>query len=108
MHRLLHPKTSITRELFVYDIEDEYEIDVIIKKLNEIRENYLITKDSKLIRKAKQLLPEGFLQLRTVNTNYEEIRSVYHQRKPHRLKEEWGETFCKWVESLPYFEKWIK
>ena len=108
MHRLLHPTTSITRELFIYDKEDEYEIDIIIKKLNKIRENYLITKDVKLIRRAKQLLPEGFLQLRTVNTNYEEIRSVYHQRKHHRLKEEWGETFCKWVESLPYFEKWIK
>lgn len=108
MHRLLHPTTSITRELFIYDKEDEYEIDIIIKKLNEIRENYLVTKDVKLIRRAKQLLPEGFLQLRTVNTNYEEIRSIYHQRKNHRLKEEWVDTFCKWVETLPYFENFIK
>lgn len=108
MHRLLHPSTSITKDLFVYDKEDEKEIEVIIEKLNTIREDYLVTKDVKLIRRAKQLLPEGFLQLRTVNTNYEEIRNIYNQRKNHRLKEEWVDMFCKWVESLPYYNYFIK
>ena len=104
MHRLLHKTTSITKDLFVYDKEDEDVIEVIIKRLNEIRVKYLETKDVKLIRRAKQLLSEGFLQLRTVNTNYAEIRNIWLQRvyHPHKLKEEWVEHFGNWVKSLPY------
>ncbi len=108
MHRLLHSSTKIDKHLFLYDKEDEDIIEKIIERLNKIREQFLITKDIKLIRRAKQILPEGLLQLRTVNTNYEEIRNIYHQRKRHKLKEEWVETFCKWVETLPYFQEWIK
>lgn len=35
------------------------------------------------------------------STNYEQLATIYKQRKNHKLKEDWGE-FCKWIESLPY------
>lgn len=41
-----------------------------------------------------------------VSTNYLQLRNIYHQRKHHRLKEDWG-AFCKMIESLPYFEEFI-
>ncbi|MGL5765928.1 MAG: hypothetical protein ACRCX8_09845, partial [Sarcina sp.] len=60
-----------------------------------------------LLVASKRILAEGFLQLRTVNLNYEVIRNIYHQRKHHRLKEEWIYTFCAWAESLPYADEFI-
>ena len=79
--------------------------------LNEIREEYLKEtngrKKNKLIRRAKQLLPEGFLQLRTMDTNYSEIRNIVLQRRNHRLKEEWQDCFCKEMTKLPYAKELI-
>ena len=70
-----------------------------------------ITKDvvqmNRLLVRAKRMLPEGFLQMRTFDTNYAELRNMYFQRKNHRLKEEWIDIFCKWVESLPYAKELI-
>lgn len=111
MHRLLHPTTEITKDLFLYSKDDEKIIDLTIEQLNKIRTEYLEEKNPQkkyeLIRRAKQLLPEGFLQLRTINTNYAELRNMYFQRKNHKLKPEWQDTFCKWVESLPYAKELI-
>ena len=41
-----------------------------------------------------------------VTTNYEQLATIYKQRKNHKLKEDWGE-FCKWIESLPYAKELI-
>ncbi len=62
---------------------------------------------NRLLLRAKRLLPEGFLQIRTFDTNYAELRNIYFQRRNHRLKEEWVDTFCAWVESLPYARELI-
>lgn len=112
MHKLLNTNEPISKELFVYCEEDEDFLNTIICRLEGLRSEYRragapqVNKDRLLLR-AKRLLPEGFLQKRTWDTNYEEIRNIYHQRKHHRLKEEWQDTFCSWVESLPYFTELI-
>ena len=41
-----------------------------------------------------------------VSTNYKQLQTIYHQRKSHKLKEDWG-AFSKFVESLPYAEDFI-
>lgn len=41
-----------------------------------------------------------------VSTNYEQLATIYRQRKNHKLKEDWGE-FKKFVESLPYSHELI-
>ena len=66
-------------------------------------------KDYRWVKEMKRILPESFLQMRTWNTNYEELRNMYHQRveNPHRLSEEWVEMFGKWIESLPYAQELI-
>ena len=112
MHTLLNTDKPITKDLFVYCNEDLPLLTVIITKLEEMRIQYrsglLDQRDKdRLLLRAKRLLPEGFLQKRTWDTNYEEIRNIYHQRKNHRLKEEWQNTFCSWVTSLPYFTELI-
>ena len=115
MHKLLNNNKPITLDMFVICEEDyDWWVDTI-GKLEKMRQEYKriqsTTKDSeamnRLLVRAKRMLPEGLLQLRTWDTNYAELRNMYFQRRNHRLKEEWIDTFCKWIESLPYAEELI-
>lgn len=45
--------------------------------------------------------PCGFQLTARMTTNYRQLKTIYQQRKTHRLPE-WRE-FCKWCESLPHF-----
>jgi hypothetical protein len=49
--------------------------------------------------------PAGFQLTARMTTNYRCLKNIYIQRKNHRLPE-WRE-FCKWIETLPYFEELI-
>ena len=44
--------------------------------------------------------PCGFKLTARMTTNYRQLKTIYQQRKNHRLPE-WR-TFCDWIESLPY------
>lgn len=48
--------------------------------------------------------PCGFKLTAGMTTNYRQLKTIYSQRKNHRLPE-WRE-FCKWIETLPHSE-WI-
>lgn len=48
-------------------------------------------------------LPCGFVLGATMTTNYRQLKTIYNQRKNHKLKE-WHE-FCSWCETLPYFKE---
>ena len=111
IHKLMNKQKPIRLEQFTYEPEDEAFLMTVIDKLNEIREQWLVaettTEKNALMRRAKQLLPEGFLQLRTVSTNYAELRNIYFQRRQHKLKKEWQDTFVEWLKTLPYAEELI-
>ena len=49
--------------------------------------------------------PAGFELTARLTTNYRCLKNIYIQRKDHRLPE-WRE-FCRWIETLPYFEELI-
>lgn len=107
MHKLM--TTDISYSDFEFDGEDS---DIISSILYRLRYMQMLYKDAEtqqqkdmLLKRAKSILPEGFLQLRTVNINYQQLMNIYHQRKNHRLKKEWVDTFCRWCESLPYFKE---
>lgn len=112
MHKLLNTDEPITMDQFIYCEEDEAIMAVVVTRLEFLRKTYKDIqagsdsnkKDllNRLLLRAKRILPESFLQLRTWDTNYAELRNIYFQRRNHRLKGEWVETFCSWVESLPY------
>lgn len=50
-------------------------------------------------------LPCGFVLGATMTTNYRQLKTIYNQRKNHKLKE-WHE-FCRWCESLPKFNELV-
>lgn len=115
MHKLLNNDKPIASDMFAICEEDIDWWKYTINKLESLRLEYKeiqrTTKDSnamnRLLVRAKRMLPEGFEQMRTWDTNYAELRNMYFQRKHHRLQEEWVDTFCKWVESLPYAKELI-
>ena len=63
-------------------------------KANPISENYL---------RVLYNIPSGFELTARMTTNYRQLKTIYYQRRNHRLPE-WRE-FCKWIESLPYFKE---
>lgn len=89
-------------------------MDSLLNELNSLIDDYnrpteLYEGEKKDVFLAiKETLPESYNQLRTIDTNYECLLSIYHQRKNHRLSEWSGENgFCNWIYSLPYMSEFI-
>lgn len=51
-------------------------------------------------------LPLGFEMWETVQFSYLQLKTIYFQRRNHKLKEDWG-AFCDWCETLPMFKELI-
>lgn len=108
MHKLFDKNKKLTLDDFIFDKREEELIKLLINEINNLaRIHFENSGDGTELVRAKRLLPEGYLQERTLNTNYAELRNMYQQRKSHRLKEEWQDTFCKWIETLPYSKQLI-
>lgn len=75
----------------------------VIDALNNMRMRYNTSKDEKIFREIRNLLPSGYLVRATWSANYETLLNIYNQRKSHRLPE-W-KAFCKWIETLPNFRE---
>ena len=104
-------------ELYEYgDYDFEKEIwNAQIELFECLRKKYLETKDKKYWKELIRLLPESWLQKRTVTMDYENILSMCGkgQRRFHKLNEWSGvdnpekENFIKWARSLPYAKELI-
>ena len=94
--------TSKNKDLF----EMCYYWEELISTLNSLREKYLETKDYSYFRAIRQILPMSFKYTSMFDCNYATLRNIYAWRRGHKLTE-WHD-FCKWVESLPYFNEFIK
>ena len=104
MHKLA--STPITIDCFeMDDFSDNSDIislwiEDVIPSLEELRQKYNDTKDTRYWKELIRLLPESWLQKRTITLDYATLRNQYFQRRNHKLTE-WH-TYCKWIESLPY------
>ena len=88
--------------------------DIILNRAQELIDEYNKAKDNvnftveerkQLWRRAVASLPCGFCLSASLTTNYRQLKTIYNQRKDHRLKE-WHE-FCEWCESLPKFKELV-
>ena len=81
----------------------------MVESLNDIRDRWLATEDPKLKKdlwyNIIQLLPSSWMQRRTVMVNYEVLKTIYNQRRGHKLQE-WRD-FCEFLKGLPYAEEFI-
>ena len=78
-------------------------LEAVIERLNYNRQRFLETKDKRYWWQMIQLLPSSYNQKRTVQLNYQVLKSMYYARKYHKL-DEWR-MFCDWMEALPYFKE---
>lgn len=134
MHKLA--STPITRECFEMDdfenvqtgvqsfVVGEYWIDLIeclesLRQLhnknielskapnitNQERERLIIIA-KKYWKELIRLLPESWLQKRTVTMSYENILKMVRERINHKLSE-WSKSFIGWAKTLPYADDLI-
>ena len=106
MHRIT--SKPITLECFEIDDIKPFEknyLQSIVDMCEDYRLQYLKTKSNDVWKALIRLLPESWLQTRTIDLNYETLRTIYHQRRFHKLTE-WH-TFCDWVKTLPYAKEFI-
>ena len=82
---------------------NEYVTEKAIENLNECIDRYNADKSDENYLRVVYNVPTGFRLTARMTTNYRQLKTIYSQRKPHRLPE-WR-TFCKWCESLPYFKE---
>ena len=75
-----------------------------IAELEMNRLKYLETKDKNEWKRLIVNLPSSWLQTRTVTMNYENVRTMIHQRTNHKLIE-WAKDFIEWAKTLPYSEE---
>ena len=123
MHKIA--STPITRECFeMDDYEDHllmyerepYDLDAftddmwdnIINYCETLRRSYLETKDIKYWKELIRILPESWLQTRTITMNYENLLAMCSpgQRRFHKLTE-WSDSFISWARTLPYAQELI-
>ena len=102
MHRITKFNLSNQYNKYV----DPRVIEIMKEKVDEY--NALEKNDEAKKEKYLEILytnPAGFELTARLTTNYRCLKNIYIQRKDHLLPE-WRE-FCRWIETLPYFEELI-
>lgn len=79
--------------------------DERLRELNELRNEYIKTRNPEYFRRLIEILPQSYRQKRTVFLNYETLLNQYRQRKGHRLRE-WS-FYLEWIEQLPYMPEFL-
>lgn len=80
-----------------------FQLHRTVDLLNEAREEFLKTNNKAYWWQMIQLLPSSYNQKRTVQLNYQVLKTMYFARRNHKLTE-WH-TLCDWMETLPYFKE---
>jgi len=92
MHCL--PKFNLESQCNEYVAEEAKEI------INDLIGEYLEDKKKVDFLEMMYNIPSGFRYTARMSTNYRQLKTIYKQRRNHRLKPDWGE-FCDWIEHLP-------
>ena len=84
---------------------NEYVSDVVIAEIEQLKEVCLNDKTDENYLRLLYNIPTGFELTARMTTNYRQLKTMYMQRKTHRLPD-WH-TFCDWIEKLPYAKELI-
>lgn len=115
MHRI----TKFDLDKAYNEYVDKRIVDIMKEKVRDYND-YCVSLETSLIPQSQEVLemfekekkrkylgilysnPAGFEITAGMTTNYRQLKTIYSQRKNHRLPE-WRE-FCKWIETLPHSE----
>ena len=107
MHRLLQMNMDFCFNEYVTQ-ENKEMMKRYIAEYNVIAE----TGDQDAIYRAFMKVisncPYGIELFMRCSTNYQSLKTIYHQRKHHKLKEDWQIGFCEnFIKQLPYAKELI-
>lgn len=96
---------STMHRIAQFDLDKQYDEHTdprIIEIVKELAAKYNETKDPEDYLRLLMSNPCGFQLTAGMTTNYRQLKTIYAQRRTHRLPE-WRE-FCAWIETLPMAE----
>lgn len=97
---------STMHKIAQFDIEkqcNKYVTQATIAEVNRLKNIYLNDPTPENYLYLLYNIPSGFKLTAGMTTNYRQLKTIYAQRKNHRLPE-WRE-FCAWIETLPMFKE---
>ena len=95
--------TQLVNDLISYYNEDiKYPCNRTIWCGGKVYETINLESKEELFQYIVSNLPMGYELWTGVTTNYLQLKTIYNQRKNHKLSE-WGE-FCDWIKTLPMSE----
>lgn len=96
--------TSKMHTILTGTVQFEIETDpAMMKRWMEIRKNCIKNNTPENFQTLIMSTPMGMLLTADISTNYLQLKTVYAQRKTHKMKA-WRE-YCTWIEELPDFLK---
>ena len=89
-------------------------IDIVQEKINEYNRLKELNKINGFSKERQDIMnelyleilynvPSGFQITAGMTTNYQQLKTIYQQRRHHKLPD-W-QIFCDWCESLPLFKE---
>ena len=99
MHRI----TKFDLDKAYIEYVDKRIIDIMKDKVTQYNNETDKEKKEKLYLEILYSNPCGFKLTAGMTTNYQQLKTIYYQRKNHK-RPEWR-TFCEWIETLPYFKE---
>lgn len=82
---------------------NEYVTEEVLRCVERLRDEHNADPTEERYLRLLYNVPTGFCLTARMTTNYRQLKTIYHQRKSHRLPE-WR-VFCDWVLTLPYFRE---
>lgn len=76
------------------------------EQMKRLIQNYNEDKSYENFMRVISNCPLGVELFMRCTTNYRALKTIYKQRKAHRLREDWS-AFCKFIEELPYAKELI-
>ena len=87
---------------------NEYVTDLSKKQMKELVAAYNEDKSYKNFIIALSNCPQGIELFMRCSTNYLQLKTIYNQRKNHKLVEDWQIGFCEnFIKKLPYAQELI-
>lgn len=100
---------SVIHKLKEFDLDNayiEYVDPAIIERMKELQKEYNADPTEENFLRMVYSNPTGIKLTARMTTNYRQLKTIYFQRKDHKLPE-WR-TFCKWIETLPMMREFLK
>lgn len=100
MHRLINMNMDLCF--------NEYVTDDSIAQMKNLIQVYNYDKTYENFMRVLSNCPLGIELFMRCTTNYLALKTIYHQRKNHKLVDDWQKAFCQdFIEQLPYAKEFI-